>query len=421
MFVLRGLLRHAEEHRQRDLVVARPHLHGADRGVERHPLHRVDELLLVDHPRLPVRLRDEIRQQVAVERPALGLAVVRLPELLRERLVLLRRGEVEQVGRRAVHPFRRVLPLRAKRGELDRGVLVERHPLVEPGGLRRLLEVDHPAAAGGHDHEVGLGRQDLGDVGGEVGLPLLPPRFADLLHLRVQLLEVREDRVGDRVAVLVVVACDPVLGIRLLRQPLRRGAARHLGVLVHAEDVPVPLLPGDLFALGEGHDEGDLLLLRKIRYGERHRAADRPDEEVDVLLEDELLRHRQPYVGLVLVVPGDELDLPPEDAPLRVDLPDLQLEPVEHVVGVRRGRAGVRVHEPDLDGVRRKPRRGREHQGHGPRQNPQELFHRFPPLHGIIARAARAGPVTGRSLRGPDAPRTTAPPAPCGVPGRLPG
>src|SRR5262249_10092047 len=105
----------------------------------------------------------------------------------------------------------------------------------------------------------------------------------------------------------------------------------------------------DLLSLGEGMDG--------VAGGGEEAAA----QDVDVVLVDELARLGERRLRVALGVLDDELDLSAGHG--AVDLVEVQLGTVEHVLAERRGGAGQRRQEADLDRAALRPRGRRAEPG----------------------------------------------------------
>ena len=240
------------------------------------------------------------------------------------------------------------LPDGRHEGVVDEHVVArQRQFLADPVFLVLLHEADGVGAREPRPDGVSLRGACLGEVGREVRRV---QRRVDLLHdFAASSLIAGDERFGRVPAGHEVRGHhDQLPVLRVLHEPRAHRVIRLVAGFGQAEDGRRRLLGRREHAReGDGHDQRGLLLVDVVADGQRHDAADGPDEKVDATALDELLDLRQPHVGLGLVVLLQHLDRAPTCP--AVDLVEVQFEAVGGVDPLQREDAGVGQQQTDLD------------------------------------------------------------------------
>ena len=248
----------------------------------------------------------------------------------------------------------------------DRGQVLLQEEAVDPRQLVLLghaegVELGHEAervgAGEGEEEHVGVGLVDGAEPRAEVLGVERRPRDAD--HVAAQLLEGRLELAAVRLPHGVVGVEDVDALAHLVDDVLREPVGLHPRVGLVGEVV--------LVELGGPHELGardrvpvdDLVLLGHVHHRQRGAAGHGPDEELDVVLEDQLLGLAHGGGGLGLVVLRDDLDLVAEHAALGVQLLDGELDRHRLVLSVALEDADLGAEVTDLDDLLRVRRRRR--------------------------------------------------------------
>ncbi len=105
----------------------------------------------------------------------------------------------------------------------------------------------------------------------------------------------------------------------------------------------------DRVGMAARNDVQDFLLVGNLRHRQRERRIDVAEQEIDLVVVDQLARllHRRAGVAAGGIL-DDQLDLPPENSALGVDLLDAELKADQFVLARSRVGAGQRIVDPDL-------------------------------------------------------------------------
>ena len=326
-----------------ELVVAV--LHRPAHRVERRGLERLDQRRPVAD--LAAQLLDgriHVHHHVVRKRRVQRriTAVVGLAELGDE-LLIGRIGQVVRIGRRieqadhgVAHGRDDVLIGSERRGD-------QRDVLVQARGHELLDEVDAHAAGLEDVDRFGLGRAQLGQLGGEVQLPDLG---VDLVgqRLLVQALEAVE-RVLARG---VVGRHDHDLVVALVRGVLARGLVHGVVLVAGAEEIGIALGARELAGAGVGRQVGHLGGKQRRAHGQRHVGGHRAGEQIDLLALDEAVYELACLLGVARHVGLDELGR--HAAELAAQQLDGQVQAVADLGAGCRERAGDIQGHAHLDG-----------------------------------------------------------------------
>ena len=154
----------------------------------------------------------------------------------------------------------------------------------------------------------------------------------------------------DEVPLLAVLAVEQI-GHRVRFHPRR---------VADAIDVPVAVLAGDRIGVTAGDDVQNLLFGGDLRYRRGDAGIHVADNEIDVVALDQLACLLHAGADVIGRVFDQQLDLPPEDAALGVDLLDGVFGADDFVSGRSRIDTGQRIDHSHLDVVGRP---GRDHEG----------------------------------------------------------
>jgi hypothetical protein len=220
----------------------------------------------------------------------------------------------------------------------------------QPEIARRTQEVHEVGAEHAGDHEIrrlGLQRRH---VRGEVGGAELGPLLADDHDVRPHYLEVRNEILGEVLAVLVVGRDRRhALDVGPALQVLGHDAADLDRGQVGAADVRMTRLPGEPLRRREPADHEHLVLPTEIADRDRGAAVDADGHELDLLLEDHPAGLGDRLLDLAAHVGGDELEGTALEAAGGVRLVHRDLEAGADRVGDEREAAAVDVDQAELD------------------------------------------------------------------------
>jgi hypothetical protein len=211
------------------------------------------------------------------------------------------------------------------------------------------------AAPQAGEHRVGL----LGHLGVDerrvVGLAELGPLLVDDLDVGPQLLQVRDERLGQILAERVVrthrrhflhLPLGHQLGGGAAFDGGGGGGAEHIGMQVGRR--------GQLVGLDHRHHEHGLVLLGHRRHRRAFGRRERAHQEVDVLAQDQVARDAHRLVGIALGVAHQQLELAAEHAAFGVGLVDEHLRAFQRRLADQCTRPGQdhRVADADRFGLR---------------------------------------------------------------------
>src|SRR5215831_18149662 len=367
----------ADVRAHRRLVVERAEGYRAERRVDPETLHRLDQLLAVEAPRLPDRRGGGHHRGVADDRSRPRVVVPALAVGVEEAPVLRRVDRVPGIARDPP-AFGRLVLQRIEVLGLAAEEIQHLAALEQPARLALAHEAREVAGEERGEDRVGLRVGERLDHRSRVELAERSGLLGDELDVGLRALqEVLEGR-SRRLAVFVVRVDDrPALLVQLRRLgDQHRGL--HPGGGPQPEGVAVAVLPHDLVGERLGREEQHLPLFREVGDCEADVGRERAHEEGDLLAREQLLGDTHRVARVAVVVARDDLDPAAEDSARGVDLVLRELPTLAVRLEKRREHL-VAVELADLDrllggGALRNRESGREY------ERPLIELHRLPSM-----------------------------------------